>query len=388
MKKKLLIFLLLLCFCTMPVHAEIQVQVNNTPIQFDSPPIIESGRTLVPMRFIFEALGASVSWDDSTKTATGSLGDTRVRVPVGSLSAFVDETPVPLDVPAKIVNGRTLVPARFVAESFGCDVRWQSKTDTVWITSGAYRAVRPLSVHFIDVGQADSILLLLPNGEDMLIDAGNNGDGDIVTDYLRTQNVTDIEYAVGTHPHADHIGGLDEVLAEIPADVLYMPDFSATTKTYKSVLSVAEEKNIPIRKAESGMTVYDANGLTIRILAPTGKPKDANNASVVLLLTYLNRTFLLTGDAESESEEKITGDIRADVLKVGHHGSSTSSSPFFLSRVMPTYAVISVGAGNSYGHPKAEILERLASIGARILRTDLEGTIVFSSDGDTLSLAS
>lgn len=383
--KKWTAILLLLCFLTLPVSAEIRVMVNSSPVTFDSPPIIEEGRTLVPMRFIFEALGASVSWDAETETAVGVRGNTTVSVPIGQTTAFINEEAKPLDVPAKIVEGRTLVPARFVAESFGCDVRWQQKTETVWITEGEKRAKRPLSVHFIDVGQADSILVLLPNGEDMLIDAGQNGDGDDVTAYLEKQGVIDIEYAIGTHPHADHIGGMDDVLRAFPTDVLYMPSLSADTKTYKDVLSAAEEKNVPIQTAAAGVTVYDSDGLSITMVAPVGDSSDPNDASAVLLVTYLNRAFLFTGDAEEKSEAEIEGNIEADVLKVGHHGASTSSSEVFLSRINPQYAVISVGEGNSYGHPTDQTLSRLAAIGATVLRTDEEGTIVFTSDGDSLS---
>ncbi len=383
--KKWTALLLLLCFLALPVHAEIRVMVNNTPVTFDSPPIIEDGRTLVPMRFIFEALGAAVSWNGETQTATGVRGDTTVSVPIGKMTAYINEEAKALDVPAKIVEGRTLVPARFVAESFGCDVRWQQKTETVWITDGERRVKRPLSVHFIDVGQADSILLLLPNGEDMLIDAGQNGDGDDVASYLKKQGVTDIEYAIGTHPHADHIGGMDDVLRALPTDVLYMPALSANTKTYKDVLTAAEETNVPILKAAAGVSIFDADGLSITMVAPTAENTDANNASAVLLVTYLNRTFLFTGDAEEESEVQMQGDLAADVLKVGHHGSTTSSSEAFLNKVMPQYAVISVGNGNSYGHPAEKTLLRLAAIGACVLRTDQDGTIIFTTDGDSLS---
>jgi len=383
--KKWTVLLLTLCFLALPVSAEIRVMVNNTPVTFDSPPIIENGRTLVPMRFIFEALGAEVSWNGETQTAIGVRGDTTVSVPIGETTAYINEEAKMLDVPAKIVEGRTLVPARFVAESFGCDVRWQQKTQTVWITDGEKRALRPLSVHFIDVGQADCILLLLPNGEDMLIDAGKNSDGDIITAYLKALGVTDIEYAVGTHPHADHIGGMDDVLRAFPTDVLYMPALSADTKTYKDVLAAAEEKNVPIQTAAAGVTVYNADGLSITMVAPSEENTDANNASAVLLVTYLNRTFLFTGDAEKESEALVQGDIAADVLKVGHHGSTTSSSEAFLNRIMPQYAVISVGNGNSYGHPAEKTLLRLAAIGARVLRTDKDGTIIFTTDGDSLS---
>ncbi len=384
MKKWTSLFLLF-CLLTLPVSAEIRVMVNNNPVQFDSPPTIEDGRTLVPMRFIFEALGAEVTWDDAAKTATGKRGDITVSVPIGKTTTYINSTTKALDVPAKIIGGRTMVPARFVAESFGCDVKWQQKTETVWITDGNRRAVRPLSVHFIDVGQADSILVLLPNGEDMLIDAGQNGDGDDVVAYLTKQGVTDIEYAVGTHPHADHIGGMDDVLKAIPTDILYMPAFSADTKTYKDVLAAAEEKNVPIQTAGAGITVYNSDGLSITMVAPVGDSSDPNDASAVLLVTYLNRTFLFTGDAEAKSEEEIQGDIAADVLKVGHHGASTSSTAAFLNRVKPQYAVISVGKGNSYGHPTDQTLSRLSAIGAAIFRTDEEGTIVFTSDGDSLS---
>ena len=163
--------------------------MNNNAINFDQQPIVENGRTLVPLRAIFESLGAEVDWDSKTQTIVGTKGDTTVTLVVGNTTATVNDNVVELDVPPKIINDRALVPARFIAESLNCFVGWQEKTKTVYITDGNSKPQRSLSVHYIDVGQADSILILLPNGQNMLIDGGNNADGPLVVDYSKNQGM-------------------------------------------------------------------------------------------------------------------------------------------------------------------------------------------------------
>lgn len=239
-----------------------------------------------------------------------------------------------------------------------------------------------LTVHFIDVGQADCELIELPNGKTMLIDAGNNDDGDLILDYLKELDITEIDYLIGTHPHEDHIGSLDTVIDNLKIGRLYMPSATATTKTYKDVISSAEENGIDIIETLSNTTIYSDSDLKIATVAPTKEYTNLNNASIVIRLTYKKASFLFTGDAEAESENNISADISADVLKVGHHGSSTSTSDYFLERIDPMYAVISCGKGNSYGHPHYETLEKLENNDVTVYRTDQSGTIICRTSGN------
>ena len=366
----------------------IRVFIDNNQIEFDQPPVIENGRTLVPLRSVFEQLGAEVSWDDDTKTITGTKDGTKVVLKVGNYFATVNGAVVPLEVPAKISNGRTLVPVRFIAESINCAVGWQDSTKTIYITEGENKPTRNLTVHYLDVGQADSILILLPNGQNMLIDGGNRADGNFIVGYIQSLGITKLDYVIATHPHEDHIGGLDSIIQTFDIGAVYMPDVTTTTKTFQDFLTAIQNKGLQIHTAKAGINLIDSNGLKIDILAPvTISNSDLNNDSAVVKLTYLNHSFLFMGDAEKESANQITQDIKADILKVGHHGSDESVTEAFLNRVSPKYAVISVGTNNIYKLPAQSTLDLLNKKEINFYRTDLSGTIIASSDGNTLTIA-
>ncbi|MGM9551968.1 MAG: ComEC/Rec2 family competence protein [Clostridia bacterium] len=244
-----------------------------------------------------------------------------------------------------------------------------------------YTANGELSVHFIDVGQADCELIELPNGENMLIDAGNNSDSDLILSYLENLDITKIDYLVGTHPHEDHIGSLDTIINNFEIGKFYMPDAEADTKTYRDVISAAESKGLEIIPTYAGTTIYEDSDLKIKTVAPVRDYSDLNNTSIVIRLTYKKSSFLFTGDAEEKSERDITDDVSADVLKVGHHGSYTATSDLFLERVDPMYAVISCGMGNKYGHPHAETISKLYDNDVTVYRTDEMGTIICTTSG-------
>ncbi len=239
-----------------------------------------------------------------------------------------------------------------------------------------------LVAHFIDVGQADSALLQLPNGQTMLIDAGGD-----VRDYIRNLGVRKIDYLVATHPHSDHIAFIDEVVQAFNIGTVYMPRISHTSSSFENMLLAIQKKGLKIKTAKAGVAVLDTDNLDIEIVAPaTADYEDLNNYSAVIKVTYKDNALLFTGDAEELSENQITANIDADILKVGHHGSSTSSSKHFLDRVSPQIAVISCGADNDYGHPHKEVLQRLNKKNVEIYRTDEDGTIVITSDGENLSV--
>ncbi len=254
---------------------------------------------------------------------------------------------------------------------------------TVLPGADSYNESFDLSVHYIDVGQADSCLVCLPGGKTMLIDAGNNSDGDNVVGYLQSQGVKHIDFLIGTHPHSDHIGGLDDVIKFFDIGKFYMPRVVHTTQTFEDVLDAADAKGLTINTAKDGVRIYSDGETAIDITAPCKDTYESlNNYSAVILLKYKDASFVFTGDAETESENEITADIKADVLKVGHHGSSTSSSERFLNRVKPSFAVISCGTDNSYGHPHRETLDKLQRMGVTLYRTDINGTVICRTDGE------
>jgi len=247
---------------------------------------------------------------------------------------------------------------------------------------------KKLKVHFIDVGQADSILIQTPDGKSMLIDAGNNADGQAVVSYLKGQGVSKIDILVGTHPHEDHIGGMDNVINSFEIGQIYMPKVSHTTKTYEDVLTAISRKGLKITSPTPGST-FSLGEVRFTILAPNSSTyEDMNDYSIVLKMEYGNTSFLFTGDAEQVSENEIIAkgyNLKADVLKVGHHGSSSSTSQAFLDKVSPKYAVIMVGSDNNYGHPHKETMDKLEAKGIPVYRTDENGTIVATSDGNNIT---
>jgi competence protein ComEC len=243
-----------------------------------------------------------------------------------------------------------------------------------------------LTVHYINVGQGDAALLSC-DGEYMMIDAGDNDKGTAVQSYLMKQGVSGLKYMIGTHPHADHIGGMDVILYKFDCQTVIMPDITNDTASYRDVIDTMNNRSYQNTLPQVGGT-YSLGSATFTILGPQKSYSDVNNNSIVLLLTHGENKFLFMGDAGEDAEQDLLNSglsLDADVLKVGHHGSRYSSSKSFLQAVSPTYAVISCAEDNSYGHPHAETLNNLRAMGVKLFRTDEQGTIVATSDGKTIT---
>jgi len=391
MKRKIIVLWLALAMAlafALPAMAA-QVYVNGARLNVATASV--NNTTLVPLRAIFQALGATVNWDGGTQTVTAAKGQTSVKLQIGSRTAYVNGRVVTLQVAGKIMQGNTMVPLRFVSEALGASVQWNGATQTITIVAqGTGAAVTgTLKVHYIDVGQADAILIQLPAGQNVLIDAGNNDDAYTVVNYLKSKGISKLDHVIGTHPHEDHIGGLDVVINSFAVGKVYLPRVTHTTETYQDALVAVQNEGLKAAEANGGVKLAVGQGATAELVAPNGTVyQELNDYSAVLKLTFGQTSFLFAGDAAGISEAAMLRagyNLQADVLKVGHHGSSSSTTAAWLKAVSPKYAVISVGKDNDYGHPHAETLAKLAAAGIKVYRTDRQGTVVAISDGKAIT---
>lgn len=258
----------------------------------------------------------------------------------------------------------------------------ESKADNDNLTSQVEKLSSNSEIHFINTGNSDAILIIKDN-KAALIDGGDNDDEALVSSYIKKQGISELEYVFATHPHADHIGGLDRVTKDIKINNLYVSNGEAETKSYRDFINAAASKglypSVPLLGSK-----FDLSGSTFEVLS-VANTNDPNNNSIVLLYTNGNDKILLMGDAEKEIEQNLNvGDV--DLLKVGHHGSYSSSSKPFIDKINPEYAVILVGEDNKYGHPHKETMDTLKEKGIEIHRSDECGDIIFTSTGNGLEV--
>lgn len=293
------------------------------------------------------------------------------------------------------VNG---VIADYASQAFGVSetsedigsgqvVEGKSQEEDISESSYVYSRDK-LEVHFIDVGQGDAMLLLC-DGEAMLIDAGDNDKGTLVQNYIFKQGVGRLKYVVGTHPDADHYGGLDVIITKFDCGDIILPSYERATASCRDVYDAISYKGYSVMSPDVG-TVLSLGGANITILAPVHYDygDEVNNYSIALLVEHGKNKFLFTGDAENEAETDMVNTGRmtdVDVYKAGHHGSSSSSTSALLDSISPEYAVISCGENNDYGHPHAAVLNRLRKMGVKVFRTDEQGSIIAYSDGNEIT---
>lgn len=286
----------------------------------------------------------------------------------------------------KQLGGVSFLLLIFMLFSFiGCNKIQENKN----VDSAIESVEGKLIVSYIDVGQADSIFIESDN-KSVLIDAGTNETGENVVKFLNEKNIKHIDYVIATHPHEDHIGGMAEVIKNFEIGNFYSPKVISNTKTYERMVKELKNQNLKINILKGGVEPgIDIPGVKVEVLSPNkDEYENLNNYSPIIKITFGKNTFLFTGDAEKEIERELLEnnlDLKADVLKVGHHGSSTSTTKDFLNAVNPSYAVISVGKDNKYKHPSKGTIKTLESKKINMLRTDIEGTIVLESDGKNIS---
>jgi competence protein ComEC len=375
----------------MPVYAT-NISIDGKNVQFTeasgSPFVDQANRTQVPFRQTMETFGCVVSWDPETRSAIAEKDGITVKVPIGAQYIIKNGVTIQNDTAALIRDNKTYLPIRAVLEAFGATVSWDKVSQTVVVVSGSSGSEPEIimTIHFIDVGQADSIFIDFEDYE-VLIDAGNNGDGDRVVNYIRPYVSGNLDLVIATHAHEDHIGGLDDVLAAYQVSQLIDSGDTATSVTYKDYYAAASaEPNCPYI-ADKDMEIDMGNGATIRIIDTMDGNSNTNNNSVISLLDYNSFEILFPGDAEAAAEATFLGKLYdIDVLKAGHHGSKTASSQGLLNLIRPETVIISAGLVNQYDHPHEEALQRFAGIGASVYGTFKSGSIVLTTNGNTYSL--
>lgn len=392
MKKRIVVLITLLlsilCFVFPVAASNVTLKINGAVIKSSVEPIIENGTTLVPLRTVSENMGASVKWNGDTRQVTIIKGSKEILLTIGSKIVIVNGESKELLLPPKIIENTTMVPIRFVSENLGANVKWNENTRTVEILSPLnivrnFIEEQELTVTFLDVGQADSALLICGD-EAILIDGGNVSDSQLIYTVLKNNGIDHLKAIVISHAHEDHCGGVAAALKACTVDTVYAPVATYDSKAFSNITNMTE-----IVIPTVGDTFYFGSAM-VEILGPVKEYDNTNNTSVVCKVTNGNDSFLFTGDMEFEAEKDLVdsgADLSADVLKVGHHGSDTSTSYVFLREVMPSYAVISSGYGNSYGHPSEVVLSRLKDANVNVYRTDLQGDIVMKTCGDGITVS-
>lgn len=362
------------------------VYINNHNIPFSAetgyPFTDTNGRMQVPLRATMEAYGCNTAWNEAEKTVTLKKDSTTVQVPIGKAYLVINGKQKPTDTAALVKDGRTYLPIRAVLEAFGAKVNWDAKNNILSITQEIDGL---LSIHFIDVGQGDAILIDNQDFE-VLIDGGNNKDGKAIVAYLKDYIDGNLDLVIATHPDADHIGGLDNVIQAYNVSKIIDSGATKDTKTYQDYWQAAQ--NEPNCKVlfDADMVLDLGYGASLKIIETGDNYKDVNDNSVVAQLNYREISVLFTGDMEQEAEAaSLSKFSKVNVLKAGHHGSKTSSTQRFLDVLKPEYVVISAGKENSYGHPHKAVLERYFNSGATVYGTFRSGTIVMKTDGHSLS---
>jgi beta-lactamase superfamily II metal-dependent hydrolase len=268
-----------------------------------------------------------------------------------------------------------------------------TQTTTVPTIAGIHtNSTAPMMIYYFDVGQGDSELVVAPSGKTMLIDASTGSAGKTVVADLKKLGIQKLDLVVATHPHEDHIGGMNDVFTNFPIFEFADVGYPATTLVYKSMLNSIDVKNIRYMTPSAGEVINFDPDIMVSVLSPSKlKDPDINDMSIVLRLVYRNTSFLFMGDAEKAAEDQIMIDrvvVNSDVLKVGHHGSTSSSGKTFISMVSPSYSIISVGEGNSYNHPAPATVTALTAAGSKVYRTDRDGTVTVKSDGEKIIVTS
>ena len=357
----------------------IKILIDGQELSYSKTAVIENEVPLVPMRKIFEALGAEVLWDGENRSVTAIYNSDVITVFPDDGSIIKNGELIDTQIKPAIIDNSVVVPVHIISQCFGKNVLWNGRDCTVSISQR-----NMMKTSFFSCGQADCMFIELPDGKCMLVDAGESSFGEKLENHIRNAGYSYIDYVVATHPHADHIGGMAHILSNFEVGTFYMPDKTHTTKTFEKMMDALRENGCERKLVFSGDVI--AEGIyDITVLSPLKyEYQRMNNYSVVLKISYGDVSMLLSADAEVSAETDMLEaglDLDSDILKVGHHGSSTSTTQKYLDAISPDDAIISVGEDNSHGVPSTLVMAYLQSRGINIHSTYEKGDINVSTDG-------
>ncbi|WP_332650177.1 stalk domain-containing protein [Lysinibacillus sp. 54212] len=386
----------------------ISIYINDVKQSYSDKAIIKNGSTLVPLRGIFEALGAGVIFDSEDRSievskTTGKMWlktaskptdpsysfSTKIFLKIGSKTTYVNGKKVTIAMPAQIVKGSTLVPLRFISETLGAEVRWDAKKKTIKIITP--EVSKQMKAHFIDVGQGDSTLLQLATGENVLVDAGTDEAGEKVVAYLKSLGIKKLDYVIATHPDDEHIGGITHVLNAFPVGTFIDSGVTHTSQTYEDMLFAIKKKKVKYVVPKHEQILLHNNNVNsyLQILNANPDADDIDDASLVVAAGFGKSDVLLMADADSEIERKLLyfADIPGTIIKAGNHGSDISTSLDFLkSTSYPESVILSYGKDNAYGYPHKSVLGNIKAVGAKAYSTAQDGTIIATINSDSYSI--
>ena len=362
----------------------LSIYINGEYQMYSDKAITHNGLILVPLREVFESLGAEVTWNEPAQSIDIVKDDTHISVQLGSNNVKINNQTKIVPSTLKVINGSTFVPLRFIRDTLGAEVLWAQANMRIDINYDEQSNIQS-TLHFIDVGQGDSTFIQFANGKNMLIDTGTDAAGEKVVDYLKSLNVKTLDFVVATHPDVDHIGGMVDVLKAFKVETFIDSGKSHTTKTYEHMLIAIENERAEYVVPELGDYLVENAGLReyIQVVHINENAETNNDASIVLKGSFCGTQYMLMGDATKHVEKQMieTDDsLQSQILKIGHHGSYTSSSLEFLKVVNPESIILSYGEHNDYGHPHQVVLNNIAKINANTYSTATEGTIVLTID--------
>lgn len=358
----------------------ITILINGEELTTSHKAVFVEKMAFVPMDEVFGSMGATIRWNEDKSRASCIYNGTDVTIDIENSVIEKGKEKIPFNLPCAIMGDAVMISLKTVADSLDCSVIWRGEDRTASISSKK----KLMKLHFIDCGSADSIFVEYPDRKCMLVDAGERSFKESLENFIREKGYDYIDYLIATHPHADHIGGMSHIIKNFNIGAFYTSDVIHNTQAFQSMLGALENKNYKINLISRGDTIPVASA-EVGVLAPEKRQYlRMNNYSAVLKLVYNKVSAVLCSDAEADSEREMLHsgiDLKTDVLKVGHHGSFTSSTTGFLKALQPRDAVISVGADNKHGYPSKNIINRLKNKGIRIHRTDEKGNITMVTDG-------